>query len=217
MAGPDVIVIGGSAGGLKALRSILATAGPLGDTVAAVVLHRSPQDSPLVSVLQAYTGIPIAEPDDSPWTCRAGELIVAPAGYHMLLGNSRTPVAPSGAVAQYSTGSDVRAHLSLDPPVAYSRPSIDMTLTSAATLVNSVTAVLLSCANEDGVAGCEAVKAAGGRVVLQDPVTCEAPVAVEAAMRRIEPDRVAAPDDIGRWLAERIARRGRASWGDQSR
>lgn len=217
MAGPDVIVIGGSAGGLKALRSILATTGPLGDTVAVVVLHRSPQDSPLVSVLQAYTGIPIAEPDDSPRTCRAGELIVAPAGYHLLLGNSRTPVGLSGTVAQYSTGSGVRAHLSLDPPVAYSRPSIDIALTSAATLVNSVTAVLLSCANEDGVAGCEAVKVAGGHVVLQDPDTCEAPVAVEAAMRRITPDHVAAPDDIGRWLAERIARSGSGRRGDQSR
>ena len=216
MAGPDVIVIGGSAGGLKALRSILEAVGTLGDTVAAVVLHRSPQDSPLVSVLQAYTGIPIGEPDDSPWACQSGRLIVAPAGYHMLLGNNRTPVVSSGSVAQYSTDSGVRAHLTLDPPVAYSRPSIDMAFASAAKLVNSVTAVLLSCANEDGVAGCEAVKAAGGHVVVQDPVTCEAPVAVAAAMRRMTPDHVAAPDDICKWLAERIVRAA-APRGDQSR
>lgn len=206
MAGPDVIVIGGSAGGLKALRSILENTGRLGDTLAAVILHRSPQESPLVSVLQGYTGIPVGEPAESPWTCPAGTLIVAPAGYHLLLGNTRTPLDSSNSVARYQTGSGVRAHLSLDPPVAYSRPSIDVALKSAAELVNSVTAVLLSCANEDGAAGCEAVKAAGGRVVVQDPATCEAPTAVTAAMRRVKPDHVADPEGIGRWLSERIAR-----------
>lgn len=206
MAGPDVIVIGGSAGGLKALRSILETAGTLGDSLAMVVLHRSPQDSPLVNVLQGYTGIPIGEPAESPWTCRPGEVVVAPAGYHLLLGNTRTPLDSSSSVARYETGTGVRAHLSLDPPVAYSRPSIDVAFFSAAELMNSVTAVLLSCANEDGAAGCQAVKAAGGRVVVQDPKTCEAPTAVLAAMRRVTPDYVADPVGIGRWLSERIVR-----------
>lgn len=205
MAGPDVIVIGGSAGGLKALRSILEKTGTLGDSLAVVVLHRSPQESPLVSVLQGYTRIPVGEPEVSPWTCPPGKVTVAPAGYHLLLGNTRTPLDSSSSVSPYQTGSGVRAHLSLDPPVAYSRPSIDVALKSAAELVNSVTAVLLSCANEDGVAGCEAVKAAGGRIVVQDPSTCEAPMAVDAAMRRVTPDHVADPAGIGRWLSERIA------------
>jgi len=208
MAGPDVIVIGGSAGGLKALRSVLDKTGTLGDSLAVVVLHRSPQESPLVSVLQGYTGIPVWEPAESPWNCPAGTITVAPAGYHLLLGNMRTPLDSSSSVARYQTGSGVRAHLSLDPPVAYSRPSIDVALTSAAELVNSVTAVLLSCANQDGAAGCAAIKAAGGRVVVQDPATCEAPTAVDAVMRQLRPDHIADPEGIGRWLSERIARGG---------
>jgi len=173
--------------------------------VIVVVLHRAPQDSPLVKVLQGYTSIPIREPEDSPWTPVVGEVTVAPAGYHLLIGNLRIPLHDSPmSLSQYETGSGVRVHLTLDPPVAFSRPSLDVTFTSAAALRNSVTAVLLSCANDDGANGCQIVKAAGGRVVLQDPQSCEAPAAVHAAMRRVVPDHVADPAGIGRWLSEML-------------
>jgi len=217
MAGPDVIVIGGSAGGLKALRSILEALGSVDGCVVVVILHRSPQDSPLVNVLRGYTGIPVGEPADSPSILEAGEVTVAPAGYHLLLGNIRVPLLDgSTSVALYEMDSGVRAHLALDPPVAYSRPSIDVAFTSAAELMNSVTAVLLSCANEDGAAGCAAVKAAGGRVVVQDPATCEAPTAVEAVMRRLTPEYVADPSSIGRWLAEFVVPRARPCGGSHA-
>ncbi len=207
MSGPDVVVIGGSAGGMKALNLILQTFKHAENCVVLVVLHRSPQDSPLVEVLQAYTKIPIREPDDSPWTCPVGEIAVAPAGYHLLVGNDRILLPESESrVNQYETSSSVRAYLTLDAPVAYSRPSIDVAFFSAAELVNSVTAVLLSCANEDGARGCEAVKAAGGRVVVQEPATCEAAAAVDAAMRRVQPDHVADPRAIGQWLSQAVAR-----------
>jgi two-component system chemotaxis response regulator CheB len=99
----------------------------------------------------------------------------------------------------------VRAHLTLDAPVAYSRPSLDVTFCSAAELAHPVIAVLLSCANDDGAAGCAAVKAAGGRVVLQDPATCEAAIAVNAAMRTVDADEVTDPAGIGRWLSQALA------------
>lgn len=205
MAAPDVVVIGGSAGGLKALHAMFRTFKQPGNSFVFVVLHRTPQESPLAEVLQAYTSIPIREPSDSPWTCPAGVVTVAPAGYHLLVGNTRVPLRhPPTPVGLYATGSGVRAHLSLDAPVMYSRPSLDVAFFSAAALANPVTAVLLSCANEDGARGCETVKAAGGRVVLQDPATCEAATAVEAAMRRVQPDHVADPQGIGRWLSQTV-------------
>ena len=202
MPGPDVIVIGGSAGGISALRGIFQTLNDIGNSVVFVVLHRAPQYGGLAQVLQGFTAIPIHEPSTSPWTCPSGEVTLAPAGYHLLAGNerrrSREPQTP---VEQYDTGPGVRAHLTLDAPVLCSRPSLDVAFASAAVLVNSVTAVLLSCASEDGADGCEAVKAAGGRVVLQDPATCDAAIAVNAAMRRVHPDHVADPNGIGRWLS----------------
>lgn len=203
-----MIVIGGSAGGLKALRGVFETLEDIGDSVLCVVLHRPPDYSPLADVLQGYTSIPVHEPATSPWHCPRGTVTVAPAGYHLLVGPNRSLVAePQTPITLYEQGTDVRAHLSLDAPVAYSRPSIDVTFCSAAVLVNSVTAVLLSCANADGAAGCEAVKAAGGRVVLQDPATCEAASAVTAAMRRVEPDHVADPRGIGHWLSQSLRQR----------
>ena len=202
MAGPDVVVIGGSAGGLKALRAILDSYGTVGNTVVVAVLHRSPQSSQLAEVLQAHSTIPVREPTDSPWDCPVGGLTLAPAGYHLLVGNTRTLLTEAPTpVATYRTGHGVRAHLTLDAPVCHSRPSIDVAFASAAELVNPVTAVLLSCANEDGVRGCEIVKSAGGRVVLQDPASCEVPTAVEAALRRVTPDHIADPAGIGRWLS----------------
>ncbi len=208
MSAPDVIVIGGSAGGMKALNAIFQTFTHPGNSVVIVVLHRPPQDTPLVEVLRTYTPIPIHEPSDSPWTCAAGTVTVAPAGYHLLVGNNRIPLPQKEIrIAQYEAGPGVRVHLTLDAPVAYSRPSLDVAFASTAELVNSVTAVLLSCANEDGAHGCEVVKAAGGKVVLQDPATCEAAAAVKAAMRRLAPDHVADPQGIGRWLSESVGRR----------
>lgn len=132
-------------------------------------------------------------------------MTVAPAGYHLLLGNNRSLSSePSTPIALYETAPGVRAHLTLDAPVAHSRPSLDVTFASAAELCNPVIAVLLSCANEDGALGCEAVKAAAGRVVLQDPATCDAAAAVNATMRRVDPDHVADPPGIGRWLSRAL-------------
>ena len=202
MPGPDVVVIGGSAGGIKALRGIFETLGDARNIGVFVVVHRAPQYAGLDRVLQGYTAIPIHEPNTSPWACSPGEVTLAPAGYHMLVGNDRNPsTEPATPVEQYQTGSAVRAHLTLDAPILHSRPSLDALFSSAAQLVNSVTAVLLSCASDDGARGCEDVKAGGGRVVLQDPDTCEAAVAVNAALRRVDPDHVADPPGIGRWLS----------------
>ncbi|MGD9622620.1 MAG: chemotaxis protein CheB [Mycolicibacterium sp.] len=207
MSAPEVIVIGGSAGGMEALRRIFRSFQQPGNTHIFVVLHRPPQASPLVEVLQSCTKMPLREPANSPWACPAGTVTLAPAGYHLLIGNSRR-LRPDSCtpLTRYETGCGVRAHLTLDKPVAYSRPSLDVTFSSAAELVNPVTAVLLSCANEDGAVGCEAVQAAGGRVVLQDPASCEAATAVKAAMRRVQPDHVADPEGIGRWLSQTVRR-----------
>ena len=206
MSGPDLIVIGGSAGGMKALQGVFQTLRDIRTHVVCVVLHRSPEASPLAQVLQGYTAIPVHEPSLSPWDCPLGTVTVAPAGYHFLVGNGRRLSSePQTPISLYEYGSGVRAHLTLDAPVAFSRPSLDVTFVSAAQIVNSVTAVLLSCANEDGAAGCEVVKAAGGRVVLQDPATCEAATAVNAALRRVDPDHVADPRGIGTWLAASLS------------
>jgi two-component system chemotaxis response regulator CheB len=205
MSGPDVIVVGGSAGGMKAVRGIFETLEDIGDSVLCLVLHRPPDYSPLAQVLQSYTTIPVQEPSSSPWNCPPGTVTVAPAGYHLLVGRNRSlSRKPQTPITPYESKPGVRAHLTLDEPVAYSRPSLDVTFSSAADHFSSVTAVLLSCANHDGAKGCEAVKAAGGQVVFQDPATCDSATAVRTAMRTVSADHVADPHGIGRWLQQAV-------------
>lgn len=48
--------------------------------------------------------------------------------------------------------------------------------------------------------------------MLQDPDSCEAVLAVNAAMLRVEPDHVADPHEIGRWLSEPNMPEARDSW-----
>jgi len=154
--------------------------------VICVVLHRSPDHSPLATVLQSYTAIPVTNRRSRGLS--PGTVTVAPAGYHLMVGDAEAGCrAEYSPLAQYERTQGVRAHLTLDAPVAHSGLA-GRNFCSAAELARPVIAVLLSCANEDGVAGCAAVKAAGGRVVLQDP-PLRSPVAVNAAMRTLAPTR----------------------------
>ena len=87
---------------------------------------------------------------------------LAPPDYHLLI-----DPGPSFA-------------LSVDEPVNFSRPSIDVLFTSAADVLGPRCAgVLVSGASPDGAQGLQAIQAAGGWIAIQDP-----DVAVQGAMPR---------------------------------
>ena len=72
--------------------------------------------------------------------------------------------------------SDKSFSLSLEAPVLYSRPSIDVTFRSLAEVYGEkCIAVLLTGANEDGVDGLRQVQAQGGYTLAQDPQEAIAP------------------------------------------
>jgi two-component system, chemotaxis family, protein-glutamate methylesterase/glutaminase len=56
----------------------------------------------------------------------------------------------------------------------------------------SMVALLLSGANEDGVTGLKAVKESGGLVVVQDPQTAEVPYMPQYAIKHVAVDVVLA-------------------------
>jgi two-component system chemotaxis response regulator CheB len=147
----DAIVVGGSAGALEALMTIV---GELpADAVApvVVVIHVSAAfPSRLAAVLaQAAAGRDVHEAEDKE-PLVPGTIVVAPPGYHLLVERSR------------------RLSLSVDPPVHFSRPSIDVLFESAASaLGDRVAGVVLSGGNADGAAGLAAIAAAGGASVIQ--------------------------------------------------
>lgn len=107
----------------------------------------------------------------------------APPGYHLLIER------------------ELRFSLSIDAPVRWSRPSIDVLFESASDAYGAALhAVVLTGANDDGARGAAAVRRAGGLVLVQDPFTAEAQQMPLAALAAATPQFVGTPAQIARLL-----------------
>ncbi|MER3434584.1 MAG: chemotaxis protein CheB [Leptolyngbya sp. ERB_1_1] len=167
-----MVVIGTSLGGLSALRIMLQALPGQFPAPIAIVQHRDRKSGEALSrTLQQESRLPILDVEDKE-PIRPGCIYLAPADYHLL-------VEPE----QFS--------LSIDPPVAYAKPSIDVLFESAAEIYQSKTiGVVLTGANQDGAEGLAKIKARGGFTIVQDPRTAECPSMPEAALAKSVVDRV---------------------------
>ena len=184
----DLVVMGGSWGGVTAAGRVLSgmTAGCHAAIVA--VFHRQVGDDEdaLARSLGRHSPMPVRDADDKD-DLVPGQVLVAPAGYHLL-------VEP-GSVA-----------LSTEAAVQYSRPSIDLAFQTAAYAYGSrVAGVLLTGANADGAAGLATIHRSGGKVIVQDPDSAERREMPEAGLAATRADAVAAPEAIGPLLEELCA------------
>lgn len=179
----DLIVVGASWGGLRALQVLLgAFPADLGVAVA-VAQHRSRESArgSLESILQDSARMPVLEAGDKD-PIEPGHVYLAPPDYHLL-------VEP-GSFA-----------LSIDERVQFARPSIDVLFESAADAYGErLIGVVLTGANEDGAAGLARVKRRGGVAVVQDPGTAEARSMPEAALKRTAADAVLPLAEIGAFV-----------------
>ena len=151
MAGHDIVVIGGSAGGVEALKRICE--GLPSDFPAAVfvVVHISANSRSIMPDLLSRAGrLPARHPrDDEP--INRGVIYVAPPDMHMLL-------RPGHVI------------LRRGPQENRTRPAIDPLFRSAAVAYGSrVIGVLLSGLLDDGCAGLIAIKSCGGVCIVQEP------------------------------------------------
>jgi two-component system chemotaxis response regulator CheB len=93
--------------------------------------------------------------------------------------------------------------LTVEEPVRFSRPSIDVMFTSAAdTYQAGAIGVVLTGANEDGSRGLRHIVKRGGRALVQDPKTAEIPVMPLAAIREVPTAEVLALEKIAPRLLE---------------
>lgn len=184
-----MIVIGGSLGGMAALRTILGSLPASFVLPIAVVLHRhKDSDDTLVSLLQREIALRVREVTDKD-PIEAGLVHIAPSDYHLLVEHM-----------YYS--------LSTDEPVQFARPSIDVLFDSAAGIYAAqAIAVVLTGANHDGAAGAREIRRRGGIVIVQDPETAESAVMPEAAIQAVPDALVRRPEDIGRLLIELVSNR----------
>lgn len=152
----ELAVVGASWGGHRAVRELTAALDARCRLAIAVAQHGAP-DKPaeaFVRSVQAGCALVVKEAEDKD-PIEPGHIYIAPADYHLLV-------------------DDGELALSLDGPVRFSRPSIDVLFESAAeSYGDRLVAVVLTGANDDGSRGVVAVKEAGGLVYVQDPATAE--------------------------------------------
>lgn len=180
--GYELVAVGTSLGGLSALRNMLGILPRDFSAAIAIVQHRHKEsDKTLSSFLQNFSALPIHEVEDKD-RILSGHVYLAPADYHLL-------VEPG------------HFSLSKDEPVSYARPSIDVLLESAADAYGDRTiGVLLTGANQDGVAGLTAVQARGGITLVQAPETAESPILPRAAIAALTVDRILTLAEIADYL-----------------
>jgi two-component system chemotaxis response regulator CheB len=167
----EAIVIGASAGGIDALLTILAALPatyPL--SIIALVHMLDERDNRLVEVFQDRLALKVKEATEK-MHIAPGAVYVASPGYHLLIENDRS------------------FSLSCEPPLHFSRPSIDILMESAAdTFADKLAGFLLTGANQDGADGLKKIKANGGLTVVQDPEEAQVRFMPEAAIKLQAPD-----------------------------
>lgn len=175
----DAVVIGGSAGSVEALTSILPGLQPDCGIAVFVVIHL-PRERPslLVSIFAPKCRLQVVEAQDKE-PVELGNIYFAPPDYHLLV--DRGP----------------QLALDADELVHFSRPSIDVLFESAAdAYAQRLIGIVLSGANSDGAAGLAAVQRAGGLTLVQRPETAIASAMPEAALQAAPGSLSLAPAEI---------------------
>ncbi|HXG22595.1 MAG TPA: chemotaxis response regulator protein-glutamate methylesterase [Methylomirabilota bacterium] len=150
----EVVAIGVSTGGPNALAALFPQWPASFPVPIVVVQHMPPMFTKLladrlsgksaVRVSEGQVGMPLLP----------AQAIIAPGDFHML-------------VEQDTTG--VRVSLRQGPPENSCRPAVDVLFRSVAHVFGPrALGVVLTGMGQDGLRGCEAIKAAGGQVFVQD-------------------------------------------------
>ncbi|HVL34564.1 MAG TPA: chemotaxis protein CheB [Burkholderiales bacterium] len=160
-----VAALAASAGGLSAIRAVLAGLPAQPPFPLVVVQHIDRHHRSLVAeILARQVPVDVREAADGELLA-AGVAYIAPADRHLL-------VEP-----------DARLRLTRTELVHFVRPSADLLFESVATAFRErAVAVVLSGTGVDGAMGVKAIKKMGGTVIVQDEATCQFPGMVQAAL-----------------------------------
>jgi two-component system chemotaxis response regulator CheB len=187
VSGHDIVVIGTSAGGLKALSAVLRELpSGLGAAVFVVQHLAAGKKSFLPDLLGDITDLPVRSPADNE-TFQIGRVYVAAPDYHLLLNGGRVRVMRGPQENRF-------------------RPSIDALFRSAARSHGSrVIGMVLTGYLDDGTVGLQTIKKRGGITVVQDPAEAEYPSMPRTALRYVEIDHTVPIADAGALLIRLVA------------
>lgn len=180
----DIIAIGSSAGGLHALLEIL----PLfpKDLPASILIvqHLDPRyQSQMSEILSRQSSIRIIEAHDGQ-TIEKSTVYFAAPNFHMLVEGDRI-------------------RLTTTELVHFVRPSVDLLFESVAAAYDGrAIGVILTGSGTDGALGTQAIRASGGLMIVQDPLSAESTGMPTAAIKTGAVDLILPLSEIGRTLVE---------------
>ena len=155
MPSPDILMIGASTGGPQAINEFLTEARPFLQHLPLVIAQHMPGlfTSVFADHLVRTTGREAREAAHGE-AVRPGVIYVAPGGRHTSFVNRE---------------GRVRFVVSDEPPIRFSRPSIDRLLESGADAYGAhAWCLLLTGMGQDGLIGAQAIASAGGQIFAQD-------------------------------------------------
>ncbi len=182
--GLNIIGIGASAGGLKAIQEFFDNIPPTTGYAFVIVQHLSPDYKSLMGELLAkHTAMQVFEAEDN--------LLVMPNCVYLI---------PSKKIMRISGG---RLKLEDKAKGAHPALSIDVFFESLAKERGSkAIGVILSGTGTDGTKGIEAIKSEGGVIIVQDPITTEFDGMPNSAINTGYADLILSPEMMGDELVE---------------
>lgn len=186
-----VVVIGTSAGGLRALKALICQLHKDFPFPILIVQHISADatGSVLLNALASFNTVTCQHAKNKS-TLKPGNLYLAPSDHHMMIGKDKKILVTKGAQENRS------------------RPAIDPLFRSAAVAFgNGVIGILLTGYLDDGTAGMKVIKRCGGICIVQDPKDAEYPDMPKNALRQVKVDHRLPIAEMGAMLYQLIAQK----------
>ena len=151
---PEIIVIGSSTGGPRALQEVIQRIPPHVDAPILIAQHMPPMFTPILAEHLAHDCGRPAQEGGHNTPVLSGNIYVAPGDFHMEL---------------HRHDGHLTTRLNQGEPEHFCRPSVNPLFRSAAGLFpGGVLAIMLTGMGEDGIEGTRDIRAANGYVIAQD-------------------------------------------------
>ncbi|QKZ11794.1 chemotaxis protein CheB [Spirosoma sp. KUDC1026] len=186
MAKRDIIVVGASAGGVYALKELVASLPADCAASIFVVLHVSPHAPSYLPDILTHTGPLVATHPRDGEPIQPGRIYVAPPDHHMLIEYDQVIVKRGPKENRF-------------------RPSVDALFRSAAyTYGPRVIGVVLTGMLNDGTSGMWSIKRLGGTSIVQEPENAMYPSMPASVLEYVDVDYVLPISGMGSLLTELI-------------